>query len=222
VSSVVEALAREVGAVGKALHKLTPAQWAAPTRCAPMDVKALVAHTWRGCQRINEMLAVEPSDEQPEKDAVTYFQYDAVAEAPSILTRAQEVSASFATPAELVAAWDREWIRALQGARGALGADPVLPTIFGLMRLSEYLRTRIVEVTVHHLDLDDALGHTPHPDAGALEAVGDVLRGLLGTDLRPVGMNDLRFALTGTGRASLTDDERAYLGPLADKFPLFS
>jgi hypothetical protein len=79
-----------------------------------------------------------------------------------------------------------------------------------------------VEVVVHHMDVDDALGIEPHPDAKALEIVGDVLRGLLGTDLRPVGMEDVRFVLVGTGRAPLEQPEREYLGPLVEKFPLLA
>ncbi len=220
--NVVEALAREVGNVGKALHKLTPKEWETPTRCDPMRVKELVAHVWRGSARVIDMLGSEPSDEEPEKDGVTYFQYDAAAIAPGVVQRAQDAAGEFATTTELVKAWDTDWVKALQGARRTLSDDPVLPSLFGLMRLSEYLRTRLVEVTIHHLDLDDALGQSPHPDAAALEGTADVLRGLLGTDLRPVGMDDLRFALTGTGRAPLTDAERDYLGPLADKFPLLA
>lgn len=219
---VAEALAREVGAVSKAIHRLDARSWALPTRCPPMTVKDLVAHVARGGARLIEMLAVEPLDDEPEKDAVTYFQYDADTEAPQILARAQQIAASL-TPEQLVRRWDEDWVRALQGVRRVLaGGDPVLPSVFGTMRLSEYLKTRAVEVVVHHLDLDDALGHAPHPDAEAATIAADVLRGLLGTDLRPVGMDDVRFLTVGTGRAPLDEREVAYLGPLAAKFPLLT
>ena len=218
--TVVDALAREVGSVGQLLHVLKPKQWELPTRCAPLTVRELTAHMIRGAVRIEEMLDAGPVDSEPEKDAITYFQFDSTNEGPVIVKRAQEAAASF--PADLAKAWDLEWTKALQRARMHLGDDPVLPNIFGLIHLSEYLKTRIVEVLIHHMDLDDALGKKPHPDPGALEIVGDVLRGLLGTDLRPVGVDDVRFALIGTGRAPLNDDERQLLGPLADKFPLFS
>ncbi|MEX2393289.1 MAG: hypothetical protein WD826_02300, partial [Actinomycetota bacterium] len=66
----------------------------------------------------------------------------------------------------------------------------------------------------------DALGRDPDPTRWGLGATCDVLRGLLGADLRPLGVDDLRFALLGTGRATLTDGEREMLGPLADSFPL--
>jgi uncharacterized protein (TIGR03083 family) len=219
VSVVVEALAREVGSVGKVLHKLTPTQWAAPTRCEPMTVLDLVAHMVRGADRIVEMCSAEPIDDEPEKDAVTYFRYDPDAEGPTIVARAQQVAAETGDGAAMTARWDAGWSKALQIAR-VTAPDSVRPSVFGTMLLEEYLKTRILEVTVHHLDLDDGIGHEPHPDARALELTGDVLRGLLGTDLRPVGMDDLRFALTGTGRADLTEEERAFLGPLAAGFPL--
>ena len=218
--AVVDALAREVGSVGQLLHMLKPKQWEQPTRCAPMNVRELASHMLRGAVRIHEMLDAGPVDEEPEKDAITYFQFNSASEAPVIVQRAQEASAAF--PADLARAWDLEWTKNLQRARSYLGDDPVLRNVFGLIRLSEYLKTRCVEIVIHHMDLDDALGRKLHPDHGALEIVGDVLRGLLGTDLRPAGVDDVRFALIGTGRATLNDVERHLLGPLADRFPLFS
>jgi hypothetical protein len=168
--------------------------------------------------RIEEMLDKGPVDTEPEKDSVTYFTYDP-GEGEVIVKRAQEAAVAF--PPDLARTWDLEWTKALQRTRTHIGDDPVLQNVFGLIRLTEYLKTRCVEVGVHHMDLDDALGKKPHPDAGALEITGDVLRGLLGTDLRPLGVDDVRFALIGTGRAPLNDDERRLLGPLAEKFPLF-
>ena len=52
------------------------------------------------------------------------------------------------------------------------------------------------------MDLRHALGLDPDPTPGGLEATCDVFRGLLGADLRPLGMDDVRFALNGNGRAA--------------------
>ena len=216
--SVVDALAREVGSVGQLLHTLKPKQWEQPTRCPPMNVRELAAHTLRGAVRIEEMLDAGPVDAEPERDGITYFQ--SVTVSGEIVKRAQEASAAF--PQDLARAWDLEWTKGLQRARMYVNEDPVLRNVYGLIRLTEYLKTRCVEVVIHHMDLDDALGRKQHPDREALEITGDILRGLLGTDLRPVGVDDVRFALIGTGRAPLNDDERHMLGPLAQKFPLFS
>ena len=216
--SVVDALAREVGSVGQLLHTLKPKQWEQPTRCPPMNVRELAAHMLRGAVRIEEMLDAGPLDAEPERDGITYFQ--SVTVSGEIVKRAREASAAF--PQDLARAWDLEWTKGLQRARMYVNEDPVLRNVYGLIRLTEYLKTRCVEAVIHHMDLDDALGRKPHPDREALEITGDILRGLLGTDLRPVGVDDVRFALVGTGRAPLNDDERQMLGPLAQKFPLFS
>ncbi|HEX9775934.1 MAG TPA: maleylpyruvate isomerase family mycothiol-dependent enzyme [Actinomycetota bacterium] len=219
MSVVVEALAREVGAVGAALRKLSRASWGAPTRCEPWTVRELVAHMARGAVRIREMIAADAIDDEPEKDGVTYFQVDLEAEAPAIAARAADYAEEIGDGPAVVAFWDEQWSRALRAAR-ASRPESVHPTPFGTMRIEEYVRTRVLEVTVHHMDMDEAIGHAAHPDARALAITADVLRGLLGTDLRPIGMDDVRFVLTGTGRAALTDEETSYLGPLATRFPL--
>lgn len=220
--SVVEALAREVGSVGVLLHKMHDADWQRPTRCAPMTVADLVAHLARQAARVEELLALEPIDAEPEKDAATYYSYDPASIGADVLARAQQAAKDIGGPKKLVAAWDERWVHALQAARAALPDDPVLPSPLGTIRLSEYLKTRVVEATVHHMDIDDALGKLPHPDHEALEITADVLRIRLGTDLRRFGMDDVRFVLTGTGRAPLSDEEMSYLGPLSERFPLLA
>jgi hypothetical protein len=47
-----------------------------------------------------------------------------------------------------------------------------------------------------------------------------VLDGLLGAPA-PADWDDVRYARTGTGRLPLEPAERAALGALADRFPLF-
>src|SRR5438445_6775598 len=123
--AVVDVLAREVGTVGQLLHVLKPKQWELPTRCAPLTVRELTAHMLRGAVRIEEMLDAGPVDTEPEKDAITYFQFDATDEGPVIVKRAQEAAANFA--ADLARAWDLEWTKALPGASMARGHDHGLP-----------------------------------------------------------------------------------------------
>ena len=75
----------------------------------------------------------------------------------------------------------------------------------------------------------------PAPDAASLALVRRVLDGLLGAaagggkqsggkqggDAVPVEWDDRSYALKGTGRVPLSDEDRTALGTLADKFPLF-
>lgn len=217
-----DALGREVARAGTWFATLTEPDWARPTRCAPLSVFEISVHALRGSLRIHEMLEGGPLDAEPEKDGATYFLYDPVAEGPLIVRRTQETAAGF-DPATFAKAWIAGWDEGLGAARDAIAAgDPVYGGAFGRIRMSEYLRTRLVEVTVHHMDARDGLGLAPDPDPSALGAVAEVLRELLGTDARLLGIDDLRLAIVGTGRAPLTGVEREALGPLSERFPLLA
>lgn len=216
----IDALEAEAARAQAFLAGLNADHWQRATRCPPMTVRELTVHALRGAYRIVELLATPVRDTEPEKDAVTYFRYDPVAVGVGVVSRAREESAARPPDADLAAEWAMAWKEALETARAAIGDDPVIASPLGTIRLREYLRTRCVEVTIHLMDLQHALGREPDPSPEGLEAACDVLRGLLGTDLRALDMDDVRFALVGTGRAALTAAEREMLGPLADSFPL--
>ncbi|HEX9065494.1 MAG TPA: maleylpyruvate isomerase, partial [Streptosporangiaceae bacterium] len=73
---------------------------------------------------------------------------------------------------------------------------------------------------VHYLDLAAGLADPPPSDPIPLTLVRRVLDGLLGQGL-PLDADDETYALKGTGRVALTEDDRAALGPAASRFPLF-
>lgn len=212
----MRALAEETTRTADFLSSLSEADWARPTRCAPWSVFELAVHAWRGSMRIREMIAAGPVESEAEKDAVTYCRFDSSAMAPAIAQRASE-DAALHDPAVFASTWRDDWKAALD-----LAGDPSLiyPGVFGLMAMGEYLKTRVLEVTIHTMDLRDALGLAPDPTLHGLTVTCDVLRGLLGTDLRALGVDDVRFALTATGREPLNDSEKELLGPLADLMPV--
>ena len=88
-----------------------------------------------------------------------------------------------------------------------------------VLSVADLLSTLTVEAAVHHLDLVVRLDR-PGPAAGPLAEVRRVLEGLLGGPL-PARWDDVTAALRGTGRAPLTQDDRADLGLDAERFPLF-
>jgi uncharacterized protein (TIGR03083 family) len=220
VTEPIDALEAESARAQAFLAGLSHDDWQRPTRCQPMNVRELAVHAMRGAYRIVEFLGTPVRDAEPEKDAVTYFRYDPVAVGVGVVSRAQEESAARPADADLASEWETVWKQALEAARAAAEDDPVIASPLGTLRLREYIRTRCVEVTIHMMDLADALGREADPSPEGLETACDVLRGLLGTDLRPLGMVDTRFALVGTGRGELTAAEREMLGPLSDSFPL--
>ena len=216
----IDALETETAHAQAFLAGLSPDDWQRPTRCPPMNVRELTVHAMRGAYRIVELLADPVRDAEPEKDAVTYFRYDPLTVGAGVVARAQDESAARPADADIAAEWATAWKDAIETARATIADDPVIASPLGTIRLREYLRTRCVEVAIHLMDLGHALGREPDPSPAGLEAACDVLRGLLGTDLRELGMDDVRFALVGTGRAELTAAERELLGPLSESFPL--
>lgn len=214
---VLGALRAECDRTGEFLETLTAGDLGQPTRCPPLSVHELAAHAWRGSRRIIQMIDAGARDDEAEKSAITYFQYDAAAEAPSIVQRAQEVAKTFEPEV-----WGPGWDEALGKAGPHMQIDAVYDTVFGRMHLSEYLKTRVVEVVIHAMDMREALNLSPDPTQPGLTVCCDVLRGLLGADVRPLGIDDVRFAETATGRATLDDAEREMLGPLADLFPVLA
>jgi hypothetical protein len=85
------------------------------------------------------------------------------------------------------------------------------------------VKTRVLEATVHGLDLALAVGRAPWATREGLEVTCAVLYGLLG-DRPPegIGWSAIEFVETATGRRRLTDRERARLGAPAEQFPLLS
>lgn len=218
---VLEALSDECRRAAEFFDGLDGGDWIQPTRCPPLTVFELAVHAYRGSRRIVETIDAGPRPDEAEKSAITYFQYDTDAEGPVIVERAQEASRDF-RPETFAGIWQTGWSEALAKAKPAMAIDQVYDTVFGRMHLSEYLKTRVVEVTIHAMDLRHALNLSPDPTQSGLTVCCDVLRGLLGADVRPLGIDDVRFAETATGRATLDDAERDILGPLVALFPVLA
>ena len=195
--------------------------FARPTRLPAWNVKELVAHLYRTINRINTGLdqTVPP---EPDYDSVTYWRsYDPAVDSSNIGDRAKELASSFGSGQELASAWDEMWRRALGRAR-TTDRDRVIVTWGPALVLDEFLRTRVLEATVHRMDLNAALGLPPDPTEGGVEITTEILVGLLDAAAPDVPLDGLPLIETGTGRRPLTDEERTSLGDLADRFPLIS
>lgn len=217
----VQALADECEELSATARALTEEQFALPTRCTEWNVKELLGHTYRGVNRINVLLS-EPPPVSLDTDGITYWRrYEPQDDAPDIAKRGKEAADGFASGAELARAWDRMWRDAVALAGRTDPARPVAVPWGPHLRLDEYLKTRVLEVTVHRMDLEDALGRKGWGTDLAISIVDDILAGLLGEDPpRELDWDVVEFIEAGCGRRPLTDRERAVLGPLAEKFPL--
>ena len=152
------------------LRSLDDADLTKPTRCDAWDVRGLIGHLIRDVDRILAYLP-EPAPSDPDRDEVSYFRsYDPVAGAPQVARSAVETAERFATSAALIEGFATTWRAAVEAARTA-GPDRVIATRWGPgLRMDDYVPTRVLEMTVHGLDLADALGRAPWTTA---DAAGD-------------------------------------------------
>ncbi|MBQ1049764.1 maleylpyruvate isomerase N-terminal domain-containing protein [Micromonospora sp. C51] len=208
MSLVRSAFYDECERLGAVLRTLDRSDLDRPTRCAPWTVADLLAHVRTGAGRLADMLAATaPGPAQV--DAAGYFgaaKFLPQVDAARIAAAQGEVSAGGVEPlaertgAMLDADFDRTW-RATLTAVDAHPADRVVRTRHGdAMTVTEFLRTRVVEVGVHGLDLAEALNRPPWLTPTAAQVIAELLTG--GQAL-PVGLGWDRLTLIrkATGRS---------------------
>ena len=129
------------------------------------------------------------------------------------------VAASAYPPGTLARAWSETAAAVCRAARACPAG--AVATQGHVLRPADFTATLAVESAVHYLDLTAALPSAPPPDPAPLALVRRVLEGLLGSPL-PGRWDDASAAVKGTGRVPLTGEDRAQLGPLAGRVPLFT
>nr|WP_236647112.1 maleylpyruvate isomerase N-terminal domain-containing protein [Micromonospora acroterricola] len=208
METVRAAFRAECARLAEILAGLDEADLDRPTGCPPWTVRELIAHVRTGVGRVTDMLAA-PAPPTAEVDAAAYFgaaKFTPEVDAARIAggrRDARQVDLD-ALPADLERVW-----RAADAAVAAAPPERVVRTRHGdAMRLVEFLRTRVVEVGVHGLDLAAALDRRPWLTAPAAEVIADLLTGGRAV---PAGLRWDRLTLIRktTGRAALTGVERA-------------
>jgi uncharacterized protein (TIGR03083 family) len=216
----LDVLRGECRLVSDAVLTLPDEDFARPTRCTAWNVKELLGHLYRDVDRINVALS-QPGPAEPNNDAVSYWRsYDPVSDGPDIADRAKELAAAHPTGESLARAWDQMWPRALRTA-GQSDRSRIVVTWGPALTLDEFLKTRVLEVTIHGADLADGLGRPLWVTADGLRITNQILRALAGADLpHQLGWDDITLMEKGSGRSRITKEERGILGSLADRFPL--
>jgi len=222
----LEGLREECAAVSEALRGITEEAFATATRCPSWDLKELVGHLYDDVDAINHATPVQPPA-TTDTDAVSYWRsYDITpvsADARSIAESAKRIAARYRSGTDLAQAWDDLWIATADAAEG-IERTAVVASDGLALTFDDLLRTRVLEVTVHRMDLEDALGRRGWGTGTAVGIVDEILVELLGAE-PPTSLDwdVVDFIETGTGRRELTDDERKRLGPrLTARFPLLA
>jgi uncharacterized protein (TIGR03083 family) len=219
----LEALRNECELVSRAVLTLSEEEFERPTRCPAWNVKELLGHMYRDVDRANTGLAAPPPP-GIDTDSVSYWRrYDPAPrsqDSVDVADRAKQIAGEFETGSGLADAWDQMWRTAIDRA-GEEDPDRHIVTWGPVLTLEEFLKTRVLEITIHGADLADALRRAPWASEAGVRITKEILLGLLGQELpEALGWDDLTFVEKGSGRGAITNDERAILGSLADRFPL--
>lgn len=210
----IEILADALQAVEQTLAGLADAEWRRPTLLTPFDpndphwdVMQLVGH-FDISIGLTVALVNSAQVGQIGRDRVSFFIADRSQVAPIVydyaLAQVKEKS-----PADALAMLRQTFQASLDAAR-ANPPDTIGSGFFALMRLDDFVATRIVEAVIHGLDLTDALGRPtldlPRANAVTIAILDELLarRTVAGRPADLVG-DDLAFMRAASGRGAHPD-----------------
>ncbi|GHC97550.1 maleylpyruvate isomerase [Streptomyces violarus] len=215
----VDLFSRSWTALRAAVADLADEDFARPSGCTGWLVRDLVCHLVIDAQDVLITLAT-PSDREPTRDAVTYWE---VADTPPtgddpLDALTVRLAAAYEEPHLLTFHLDDVGSAA---GRAARLADPAgrVGTRDEVLTVEDYLSVYVLEWTLHHLDLIAYLPDAEQPPAEGLTRSREMLERIAGSAF-PASFHDLDALLVGTGRRAPTEAERAELGELAAKLPL--
>ena len=217
-----DAFVAEYALLEELAASLSDEQLLAASRCHGWSVCDVLCHLHLGMVEVLVAMAT-PSDRQPDTDFASYWRKCCSGEDAGLDVAharwVRLVASAYSRPSRLVT-----HLRMTTGAalRLARAADPDRRLEFQghVVTVGDFLATWVVEAAVHHLDLTVELPAAPPPAAASLQVTRQTLDALLGRPV-PLAWDDASYALKGTARLPLEQQERQALGPLAERFPLF-
>lgn len=188
----------ELGRVHEVFAGLASDDWTRPTKLEPLDdtkphwtVFELAGHFDISIGLTN-MLMAEPTEGQPGRDRTSFFIFARAEVAPVVYDYAYTMVEG-RTPADMPGVLHETFTRAVEDARER-PPELVGPGYYALMRLDEFVTSRVVEAVVHGLDLTEALGRERIATPDGITITAEIL-------------DDLLARRTVAGRpADLTDD----------------
>ena len=212
----VRTLETELAQVEQAFRGLTDGQWPTPTKLRPLDeakphwtLFELAGH-FDISIGLTVMLVAEPQTGQVGRDRVSFFIFPRSEVAPVVYDYAYTMVEG-RTPAQMPDVLAATFTKTIDGARST-APGTVGPGYYALMRLDEFVASRVVEAVVHGLDLTDALGREPMatPEGVVLTAaiMDDLLARRTVAGRPPDLADDLAWVRAASGRGPEHPDPR--------------
>ncbi|MEU1524740.1 maleylpyruvate isomerase N-terminal domain-containing protein [Nocardia rhamnosiphila] len=206
-------------ALRAAVAGLADADFGRPSGCTGWLVRDLVCHLIIDAQDVLITL-VTPTDKEPTRDAVTYWD---IAETPPtgddpLDALTVRLAAAYGEPRLLELHFDDVGSAA---GRAAVLADPDqrVSTRDEVLTTGDYLSAYVLEWTLHHLDLVAHLPRAAQPPEECLARSRELLERIAGA-VFPATFSDRDALLIGTGRRAATAEEEAALGELSARLPM--
>ncbi len=216
----VQTLEAELACVEQAFRGLNESDWRRPTLLLPLDetlphgtLFELAGH-FDISIGLTRMLISSQQDGQVGRDRASFFIFSRVEHAPTVYDYAYTMVEG-KTPGEMPDVLAETFARTIEEAR-ANSPDLVGSGYYALMRLGEFVPSRVVEAVVHGMDLTDTLGQDTiaTPEGVAMTAaIFDELIARRTVPGRPADLtDDLAWVRAASGRAPHADPRLPLVG----------
>jgi len=216
----VDTLERELETLASVFRALSDEEWRAPTKLVPLDpgrprwtVFELAGH-FDISIGLTRMLIADPQFGQPGRDRVSFFIFPRSEVAPVVYDYAYKMvegKTSETMPDVLDDTFSKTIEESRANSPGLIG-----PGYYALMKLGEFVPSRVVEAVVHGLDLTDALGREPIASADGITITTGILDELLARRTvagRPSDLSDdLAWIRAASGRGEHADPRLPIIG----------
>lgn len=216
----IDTLETELKGVEAAFSGLSPEQWALPTKLVPFNpekkhwtVFELAGH-FDISIGLTRMLIDSKQEGQPGRDRTSFFIFPRSEVAPVIYDYAYTMVEG-KTPANMPGVLHETFSKTIEESR-ASAPDTIGSGYYALMRLDEFVTSRIVEAVVHGLDLTDALGRDSIATPAGITTTAQILDELLTRRTvagRPADLSDnWAWIKAASGRSEHPDPRLPLIG----------
>jgi hypothetical protein len=216
----VDVLERELQGVEDAFRGVGEDEWELPTNLEPLDpslrhwtVFELAGH----CDisiGLTRMLMADPQEGQPGRDRASFFIFPRTEVAPVVYQYAFKMIEG-KMPGDMPDVLHETFTKTIQEAR-ANPPDLIGPGYYALMRLDEFVTSRVLEAVVHGMDLTDALGRDSVATPEGISITAEILDDLLARRTvagRPSDLtDDLAWVRAASGRSPHPDPRLPLIG----------
>jgi hypothetical protein len=218
--SAIDTLDAELQRVESVFRELSDHDWQRSTKLVPLDqtLKHWTVFELAGHFDISiglaRMLMADPKDGQPGRDRVSFFIFPRSEVAPVVYDYAYKMVEG-KTPKDMPGVLHETFSKTVQEAR-KVPPELVGPGYYALMRVDEFIASRVVEAVVHGMDLTDALQRPSIATPVGIAMTAVILDELLArrtvagrpTDLK----DDLDWIRAASGRGPHSDPRLPLIG----------